>query len=49
LPVYEELFSVLASRNIQWVQLDEPCLVLDLDFSVQRTYFKEPSRRRHAI
>jgi len=31
LPVYEELLAVLAAKGVAWVQLDEPCLVLDLD------------------
>jgi 5-methyltetrahydropteroyltriglutamate--homocysteine methyltransferase len=31
LPVYEQLFSLLATAGIAWVQLDEPCLVTDLD------------------
>ncbi len=31
LPVYEELLGVLAARGVAWIQLDEPCLVLDLD------------------
>ncbi|MBP2676749.1 MAG: metE, partial [Deltaproteobacteria bacterium] len=31
LPVYEELLGLLAARGVAWVQVDEPCLVLDLD------------------
>jgi 5-methyltetrahydropteroyltriglutamate--homocysteine methyltransferase len=31
LPVYIDLLRELASRGAEWVQLDEPCLVLDLD------------------
>ena len=31
LPVYIEILQELASRGAEWVQLDEPCLVLDLD------------------
>ena len=31
LPVYGELLNLLASRNIEWIQLDEPILVTDLD------------------
>lgn len=30
LPVYIEILQELASRGAEWVQLDEPCLVLDL-------------------
>ena len=31
LVVYEELLGELAARNVAWVQIDEPCLTLDLD------------------
>jgi 5-methyltetrahydropteroyltriglutamate--homocysteine methyltransferase len=31
LPVYAEVLGELKKRGAQWVQLDEPCLVLDLD------------------
>ncbi|WP_398478952.1 5-methyltetrahydropteroyltriglutamate--homocysteine S-methyltransferase [Tardiphaga sp.] len=31
LPVYVELLRELAKRGADWVQIDEPCLVLDLD------------------
>jgi len=31
LPVYIEVLRELASRGAEWVQLDEPCPVLDLD------------------
>ncbi|WP_052889002.1 5-methyltetrahydropteroyltriglutamate--homocysteine S-methyltransferase [Thermogemmatispora carboxidivorans] len=31
LPVYEELLQRLAAAGAEWVQLDEPCLVLDLE------------------
>jgi len=31
LPVYIEVLRELARRGAEWVQLDEPCLVLDLD------------------
>jgi 5-methyltetrahydropteroyltriglutamate--homocysteine methyltransferase len=30
LPVYSEIFAKLKSLGAQWVQVDEPCLVLDL-------------------
>ncbi|WP_221390599.1 5-methyltetrahydropteroyltriglutamate--homocysteine S-methyltransferase [Dyadobacter sp. NIV53] len=30
LPVYIEILKELASRGAEWIQLDEPCLVLDL-------------------
>lgn len=31
LPVYEELLGRLAAAGADWIQLDEPCLVTDLD------------------
>jgi 5-methyltetrahydropteroyltriglutamate--homocysteine methyltransferase len=31
LPVYVEVLRELAQRGAEWVQLDEPCLVLDFD------------------
>jgi 5-methyltetrahydropteroyltriglutamate--homocysteine methyltransferase len=31
LPVYVEILRELATSGAEWVQLDEPCLVLDLD------------------
>ncbi len=31
LPVYEALLAALAAAGADWVQIDEPCLVLDLD------------------
>ena len=31
LPVYVEVLRELAASGAEWVQLDEPCLVLDLD------------------
>jgi len=31
LPVYEELLGLLGREGAEWVQLDEPCLVTDLD------------------
>lgn len=42
LPIYEEVLRLLAEAGAEWVQLDEPCLVLDLDDEVltamQRAY-----------
>jgi 5-methyltetrahydropteroyltriglutamate--homocysteine methyltransferase len=38
LPVYEQLLSMLAKRDVHWVQIDEPCLVLDLSEREQDTY-----------
>ena len=42
LPVYVEVLRELAASGAEWVQLDEPCLVLDLDTpardALRRTY-----------
>jgi 5-methyltetrahydropteroyltriglutamate--homocysteine methyltransferase len=38
IPLYEELFGLLAAKNVSWVQLDEPCLVLELDESTRDIY-----------
>jgi 5-methyltetrahydropteroyltriglutamate--homocysteine methyltransferase len=42
LPVYIEVLRELAARGAKWVQMDEPCLVLDLDEparkALQRAY-----------
>jgi 5-methyltetrahydropteroyltriglutamate--homocysteine methyltransferase len=37
LRTYEELLAVLA-EEVGWVQLDEPCLVLELDAATKETY-----------
>ena len=31
LPVYEELLGLLAGAGADWIQMDEPCLAMDLD------------------
>jgi 5-methyltetrahydropteroyltriglutamate--homocysteine methyltransferase len=36
LPVYVEVLRELARRGAEWVQIDEPCLVLDLDAAAQK-------------
>ena len=38
LPVYEELLRLLGAKNVPWVQIDEPVLVLDLDERSQQAY-----------
>jgi len=38
LPLYEELLAKLAAKGVPWVQLDEPCLVLDLDEAQTSAY-----------
>src|SRR4029453_10260453 len=36
LPVYIDVLRELAYRGAEWVQIDEPCLVLDLDIVGQQ-------------
>ncbi|TDR46629.1 methionine synthase (B12-independent) [Tahibacter aquaticus] len=38
LPCYAELLGQLAAAGVEWVQLDEPCLVLDLDEAARKAY-----------
>lgn len=38
LPVYEEIISKLAVEGAEWVQLDEPALVLDLDEKAKEAF-----------
>lgn len=38
LPVYEELLVALRRAGAEWVQLDEPCLVTDLDASAKAAF-----------
>jgi 5-methyltetrahydropteroyltriglutamate--homocysteine methyltransferase len=38
LPVYRELLTLLAREGADWVQLDEPALVTELDHDWQRAY-----------
>ena len=38
LPIYEELLGLLAAKKVSWVQLDEPCLALDLDEATKGVY-----------
>jgi 5-methyltetrahydropteroyltriglutamate--homocysteine methyltransferase len=44
LPVYEELFQQLSEAGADWVQMDEPFLVLDLD-TQSRTAFQKTYQR----
>ncbi len=38
LTVYEEVMLALAQAGATWIQIDEPCLVLDLDTATQEAY-----------
>lgn len=40
LPVYINLLKNLQSAGIDWVQIDEPCLVLDLSKEMQQAFVK---------
>jgi 5-methyltetrahydropteroyltriglutamate--homocysteine methyltransferase len=48
LPVYERLLGQLHSAGAEWVQIDEPCLVLDLDPTVLRAYRRAYERLGNA-
>jgi 5-methyltetrahydropteroyltriglutamate--homocysteine methyltransferase len=37
-PIYEELLKRLASAGAHWIQIDEPCLCLDLDSETTKMY-----------
>ena len=38
LPVYEQIFAKLQQAGAEWVQIDEPCLVLDLPADAASAY-----------
>jgi len=38
LPVYERILKQLAALGADWIQLDEPCLVLDISDEARRAY-----------
>lgn len=38
LPVYEEILIKLATAGAEWIQIDEPCLVLDQDSKALEAY-----------
>ncbi len=40
LPVYAELLAKLHAAGADWVQIDEPCLVLDLDDAARDAYLR---------
>jgi len=37
-PLYEELLATLAANGVGWVQLDEPCLTVDLDARTREAF-----------
>jgi len=40
LPVYQEVLNQLEHEGVKWIQIDEPCLVLDLDNKAKDAYKK---------
>ena len=44
IPVYEALLTELGRRDVGWVQVDEPCLVLDLDDATRAAYARALER-----
>lgn len=40
LPVYKEVIEKLAAEGVEWLQIDEPALVLDLDASAKQAFEK---------
>lgn len=48
LPVYEEILQALAVAGADWIQIDEPCLVLDLGNDVQ-DIFEQTYTRLSAV
>ena len=49
LPVYSEILGRLAELGVEWVQIDEPCLVTDLDTRYKEAYLKTyKTLREHA-
>lgn len=44
LPVYEQVLGALAAEGAEWVQIDEPCLVLDLPKEAHEAYKKAYAR-----
>ena len=48
LPVYAQVLSQLQDAGAAWVQLDEPCLALDLDEKARQTYAKAYQSLRQA-
>jgi len=49
LPVYVEVLRELAARGAEWVQIDEPCLVLDLDKAAQEALLRAYSEIAKAV
>ncbi len=48
LPAYQQLLNALASAGAEWVQIDEPVLVLDLPTKWQRAFESVYNRLQHS-
>jgi len=48
LPVYVEIFNRLAAQGVEWVQIDEPALVLDLPADWKAAYESVYNRLQYA-
>jgi 5-methyltetrahydropteroyltriglutamate--homocysteine methyltransferase len=48
LPVYVEIFNRLAAQGVEWVQIDEPALVMDLPADWKAAYESVFNRLQHA-
>ncbi|MEH2495207.1 5-methyltetrahydropteroyltriglutamate--homocysteine methyltransferase [Bradyrhizobium sp. AZCC 1678] len=49
LPVYIDVLRELACRGAEWVQIDEPCMVLDLDIIAQQALHYAYSEIANAV
>lgn len=49
LPVYVEVLRRLAANGADWVQIDEPCLVLDLDETTRKALHQAYGMLAHAL
>ena len=49
LPVYIDVLRRLAANGAEWVQIDEPCLVLDLDDASREALRQAYGRLAHAL
>ncbi|KQS31345.1 5-methyltetrahydropteroyltriglutamate--homocysteine S-methyltransferase [Dyadobacter sp. Leaf189] len=49
LPVYISVLEELAARGVEWIQLDEPALVLDLSAKQQKAFESAYSEIRKAV
>jgi len=48
IPVYGEIFARLRGQGVEWVQVDEPALALDLSLAWQQAYEATYNRLQHS-